>query len=219
MGARGTSTLTSGYVFARAATSSKMRAAVHAYAPSRTVWLTSPDSPVLVIQITNPMGQYEIFQKDSSNGDYTFDAKHDGKYVYCFGNEHWGASSKEVSFNVHGVVYVSEHDADKDPLETEGMAISVTLLSARSPSAICQRSPANIQGPHFHLVRHLSDLVAQVKDEQGYIVVRERTHRNTAESTNARVKWWNMFVILVVVGDFVFQVWWLRRFFEVKRVV
>lgn len=68
-------------------------------------------------------------------------------------------------------------------------------------------------------VRRLSDLLAQVKDEQQYIVFRERTHRNTAESTNARVKWWNLFVIGVVIGESLFQVWWLRRFFEVKRVV
>lgn len=64
-------------------------------------------------------------------------------------------------------------------------------------------------------VRKLSELLERVKDEQSYIVVRERTHRNTAESTNSRVKWWNMFVIGVVVGESVFQVWWLRRFFEV----
>jgi hypothetical protein len=55
-----------------------------------------------------------------SNGDYSFDAKHDGKFTYCFGNEHWGANSKEVSFNVHGIVYVAEHEAEKDPLEAEG---------------------------------------------------------------------------------------------------
>lgn len=68
-------------------------------------------------------------------------------------------------------------------------------------------------------VRKLSDLLQAVKDEQSYIVLRERTHRNTAESTNSRVKWWNLFVIGVVIGESVFQVWWLRRFFEVKRVV
>ncbi|EAQ93409.1 conserved hypothetical protein [Chaetomium globosum CBS 148.51] len=133
--------------------------------------------------ITNPMGQYEANDKAVSNGDFTFDAKHDGKYVYCFGNEHWGASSKEVSFNVHGVVYVNEADAPQDPLEVE--------------------------------VRKLTELLELVKDEQSYIVVRERTHRNTAESTNSRVKWWNVFVIAVVIGESVFQVWWLRRFFEV----
>ncbi|AEO70274.1 186df09a-4a4a-4a76-b57a-39d2336f3ef2 [Thermothielavioides terrestris] len=137
--------------------------------------------------ITNPIGQYEFNERSVSNGDFSFDAKHDGKYIYCFGNEHWGASSKEVSFNVHGVVYVSEADVPQDPLEAE--------------------------------VRKLSELLERVKDEQSYIVVRERTHRNTAESTNSRVKWWNLFVIGVVIGESIFQVWWLRRFFEVKRVV
>lgn len=65
-------------------------------------------------------------------------------------------------------------------------------------------------------MRQLSELVSQVKDEQGYIVVRERTHRNTAESTNARVKWWSIFQILVLGAEGVFQVWWLKRFFEVS---
>ncbi|KAK9770696.1 hypothetical protein AB5N19_00296 [Seiridium cardinale] len=137
--------------------------------------------------IQNPTGLYETYQKTVSNGDFSFDARHDGKFTYCFGNEHWGANSKEVSFNVHGIVYVAEHEADKDPLESE--------------------------------VRKLSELLESVKDEQSYIVVRERTHRNTAESTNSRVKWWNLFVIGMVIGESVFQVWWLRRFFEVKRVV
>ncbi|KAL2124738.1 hypothetical protein VTJ04DRAFT_1103 [Mycothermus thermophilus] len=137
--------------------------------------------------ITNPIGQFEVNDKSVSNGDFSFDAKHDGKYTYCFGNEHWGATSKEVSFNVHGIVYVSEADVPQDPLEVE--------------------------------VRKLSEMLERVKDEQSYIVVRERTHRNTAESTNSRVKWWNIFVIAVVIGESVFQVWWLRRFFEVKRVV
>jgi p24 family protein beta-1 len=66
------------------------------------------------------MGQYEFFEKSVSNGDFSFTSKHDGKHVYCFGNEHWGAHSKEVSFNVHGIVYVSESDAPSDPLELEG---------------------------------------------------------------------------------------------------
>lgn len=66
-------------------------------------------------------------------------------------------------------------------------------------------------------MRQLSELVSQVKDEQGYIVVRERTHRNTAESTNARVKWWSIFQLLVLSANGGFQVWWLKRFFEVSH--
>lgn len=67
-----------------------------------------------------------------------------------------------------------------------------------------------------YLVKQLSELLAQVKDEQSYIVVRERTHRNTAESTNSRVKWWSIFQLGVLIGQGGFQVWWLKRFFEVK---
>ena len=66
-------------------------------------------------------------------------------------------------------------------------------------------------------VKSLSELLSQVKDEQAYIVIRERTHRNTAESTNARVKWWSVFQLGVLVGMCIFQVWWLKRFFEVSR--
>lgn len=62
----------------------------------------------------------------------------------------------------------------------------------------------------------MSDLVAQVKDEQSYIIVRERVHRNTAESTNSRIKWWSIFQLTVLVGQGFFQVWWLKRFFEVS---
>ncbi|KAK0509551.1 hypothetical protein JMJ35_007945 [Cladonia borealis] len=137
--------------------------------------------------IVDPTNMYLQNQKAVSSGDYSFDARNDGKHTYCFSNEAWSASTKEVSFNVHGIVYVPESEAPSDPLEKE--------------------------------VKELTELLQQVKDEQSYIIVRERTHRNTAESTNARVKWWSIFQLGVLIGEGIFQVWWLKRFFEVKRVV
>ncbi|CAF9937401.1 MAG: p24 complex component [Heterodermia speciosa] len=137
--------------------------------------------------ILDPSGKNFIHERGVSSGDHSFDAHQDGKFEYCFSNEHWSASSKEVSFNVHGIVYVPDAEAPSDPLEAE--------------------------------VKQLSELLNQVKDEQSYIVIRERTHRNTAESTNGRVKWWSIFQLGVLLGEGIFQVWWLKRFFEVKRVV
>lgn len=78
--------------------------------------------------MTNPTGSFEINERSVSNGDHSFTAHYDGKYTYCFGNQHWGANSKEVSFNVHGVVYVSETEYQSDPLEAEGMFTSSLLL-------------------------------------------------------------------------------------------
>ena len=57
---------------------------------------------------------------------------HDGKFVYCFSNEHWSASSKDISFNVHGIVYVPEAEAPSDPLEAEGRAYLRDRFSANS---------------------------------------------------------------------------------------
>ncbi len=71
-------------------------------------------------QIQNPANGYEAHERAVSNGDHSFTAQHDGKYLYCFSNEHWSASTKDVSFNVHGIVYVPESDAPSDPLEAEG---------------------------------------------------------------------------------------------------
>jgi hypothetical protein len=146
---------------------------------------------------------YEAHERAVSTGDFSFTALHDGKYIYCFSNEHWSASSKEVSFNVHGIVYVPEAEAPSDPLEQEGESLPCLLLE--------------LPGANNSSVRHLSELLAQVKDEQSYIVVRERIHRNTAESTNARVKWWSIFQMGVLIGEGIFQVWWLKRFFEVGK--
>jgi hypothetical protein len=135
-----------------------------------------------------------------SSGDHSFTATEDGKYTYCFNNEHWGANTKEISFNVHGVVYVPESEAPQDPLEKEG-----EFARKWRCGWVLMRA-----------VKQMSELVSQVKDEQSYIVVRERIHRNTAESTNARIKWWSIFQLLVLTGQGFFQVWWLKRFFEVS---
>ncbi|EMD01314.1 hypothetical protein BAUCODRAFT_60789 [Baudoinia panamericana UAMH 10762] len=134
--------------------------------------------------VQDPAGGFPVKETTVSSGDHSFEAQQDGKYTYCFSNENWAANSKEVSFNVHGIVYVPESEASQDPLERE--------------------------------VKQLNELLAQVKDEQSYIVVRERMHRNTAESTNSRVKWWSIFQLGVLLGEGIFQVWWLKRFFEVK---
>lgn len=67
-----------------------------------------------------PNNAYQIHERTVSAGDHSFEAKEDGRYTYCFSNENWSANTKEVSFNVHGIVYVPESEAPQDPLEKEG---------------------------------------------------------------------------------------------------
>lgn len=70
------------------------------------------------------------YKQAISNEDYSFTAQNDGKFTYCFSNEGWTSNSKEVSFNVHGIVYVPESEMSQDPLENEGkMEIPLSILS------------------------------------------------------------------------------------------
>ncbi|KAM0750520.1 supernatant protein factor, C-terminal domain-containing protein [Meredithblackwellia eburnea MCA 4105] len=66
-------------------------------------------------------------------------------------------------------------------------------------------------------IRALSSALEAVKEEQEYIVVRERLHRDTAESTNDRVKYWSIVQTMMLFGVCGWQVFYLKRFFEVKR--
>lgn len=58
-----------------------------------------------------------------------------------------------------------------------------------------------------------------VKQEQEYMQVRDRIHRSINESTNSRVVMWSFFEALILVAMTVGQVYYLKRFFEVRRVV
>ncbi|KAF8525385.1 supernatant protein factor C-terminal domain-containing protein [Gautieria morchelliformis] len=66
-------------------------------------------------------------------------------------------------------------------------------------------------------IRDLANGLQSVKDEQEYIVIRERVHRNTAESTNDRVKWWSIIQAIVLFAVVAWQIYYLKSFFEVKR--
>ena len=59
-------------------------------------------------------------------------------------------------------------------------------------------------------LRALAGGFLAVKDEQEYISIRERTHRNTAESTNDRVKWWSVAQFIILFAVVAWQVYYLK---------
>lgn len=69
------------------------------------------------------------------------------------------------------------------------------------------------------MIKELSQSLTNVKHEQEYMQVRDRIHRSINESTNSRVVMWAFFEALVLIVMTVGQVYYLKRFFEVRRVV
>jgi len=128
-----------------------------------------------------------------SNGKYTFAAHMDGVYKYCFSNQMSTMTPKIVMFNM---------DIGETPSE-EGEAGGE------------EGSQNKLEG----MIKELSAALTGVKHEQDYMQVRDRIHRNINESTNSRVVMWSFFEALVLVSMTIGQIYYLKRFFEVRRVV
>lgn len=85
-------------------------------------------------------------------------------------------------------------------------------MRTSSPFHIADRLPfhAEIVAPIEREIRSMAHGLTSVKDEQEYIMIRERTHRNTAESTNSRVKWWSILQAVVLFAVVAWQVYYLK---------
>ncbi|XP_022906153.1 transmembrane emp24 domain-containing protein 2-like [Onthophagus taurus] len=126
-----------------------------------------------------------------SSGKYIFSADKPGVYTYCFSNKMSTMTPKVVMFNM----LVGE--APKEEKSADG------------------ESASKLED----MIRELSGSLASVKHEQEYMQVRDRIHRAINESTNSRVVLWSFFEALIIAGMTVGQIYYLKRFFEVRRVV
>ena len=148
------------------------------------------------VKITGPDNK-EIYKGErESSGKYTFAAHMDGVYTYCFGNQMSTMTPKVVMFTMEIV-----------PPGAVG--------NANEAGADSTANSAKLE----EMVRELSTALTAVKHEQEYMEVRERVHRTINENTNSRVVLWAVFEALVLVSMAVGQVYYLKRFFEVRRVV
>lgn len=129
-----------------------------------------------------------------STGTVSITAQKDGRHEYCFSNQMSTVVDKLVSFNVHGIVY------------TDGDGALPVFDALCQPLSIIIDTIAPIERE----IRSLAAGLMSVKDEQEYIVIRERTHRNTAESTNERVKWWSVAQVVILFAVVGWQVYYLK---------
>lgn len=61
-------------------------------------------------RIRDPSGRLLFEQLHKDTGTYDFIAEMDGRYKYCFSNEFSALTDKSLSFNVHGVLYLTDEE-------------------------------------------------------------------------------------------------------------
>jgi hypothetical protein len=68
-------------------------------------------------------------------------------------------------------------------------------------------------------IRKLYDTTQSIAAEQRYQKAREARFRDTSESTNARVVWWSIFQIAIVVLSAIWQIRHLKSFFKKNKLI
>jgi len=145
------------------------------------------------IKISDPEGKVIHEGEKESSGKYTFSANIAGAYVYCFANQKGTMAPKTVMFTM---------DVGEAP---------------RAAGAANENEVGHTKLDD--MIRELAGALTSIKHEQEYMNVRDKFHRAINESTNSRVVLWSTFEALVLVIMTVGQVYYLKRFFEVRRVV
>lgn len=150
------------------------------------------------VKIVGPDGRMIYQGERESSGKYTFAAHTTGVYTYCFSNQKSTMTPKVVMFNM---------DIDENRKQNDENAVGEG-----------QEGDSN-HGKLDDMIKDLSTSLWGVKNEQEYMQVRDRNHRAINESTNFRVVVWAFFEAMVLVCVTVGQIFYLKRFFEVRRIV
>lgn len=153
------------------------------------------------INIYAPDGETIHNGERESNGRYTFPAAKDGLYKYCFSNKMSTMTPKVVMFSmdVGDSAEKPEHQERTDEEKKENGEGGDNKLE--------------------EMIKELSAALSGVKHEQDYMEVRERVHRSINDNTNSRVVLWSVFEAVVLLSMTLGQVYYLKQFFEVRRVV
>ena len=122
----------------------------------------------------------------------------DGAYTYCFSNHMSSMTVKVVVFSIDIVPPSKQVPGGSPPGADPHDADSLKL---------------------DEMIKELSNTLTAVKHEQEYMEVRERVHRSINENTNSRVVIWAIFEAVILVSMTIGQIYYLKRFFEVRRVV
>lgn len=135
------------------------------------------------LQIRGPNDQEMWAVRQRSQAHFHVVAAQDGLHSICFENRLSSRAVKTVAFSIH----VGD-DVFKELAQHEHLT------------------------PLEQEISQLADNLQTVVDEQHYYWSRERRHRDTSESTNARVLWFSVAETLVILAMAGWQFWSLRAF-------
>eukprot|EP00099_Drosophila_melanogaster_P020197 NP_611629.1 uncharacterized protein Dmel_CG9308 [Drosophila melanogaster] len=148
------------------------------------------------VEIAGPDDDRLHHSKQDTMGSFTFTAMKEGRYQLCFDNKMSTMTPKILMFQFH-----------------VARAIEFYMDSSKRVDDVIEQ--ATVQS----MINQLSAKLGAVKMEQEYMHFRYRGHLEVSDMVELRVLAWSIFGPMMLIITAVLEVYYLKHFFEVKRVV
>jgi hypothetical protein len=149
-------------------------------------------------QITDSVTGQIVYSRDDDAGTFAFTTESGGEFQFCF---------NDIATPGQRIPYGQKRRA--------GLEIR-TGVDARDYAEIATKENLN----KLELeVRKVEDGVADILNDLKYMSRREEKMRNTNESTNARVMWLSVVYVCVLVSLGIWQIFYLKRYFQQKKLL
>jgi len=164
-----------------------------------TFWISRGGLLDIDLRVNGPYNEQIYSGMQFETSQFEFMSRTPGPHSICFNNEmsRWTAKFVEFEIEIDGK---KEFYSDKKSQQEEFLTPGVLT-------------------PVEHSLGEIDRALETIRVDLMYLRGRESAHRDTAESTNERVLWYSVIESLVLVTISLGQVYYLRKFFEVKRAI
>lgn len=157
------------------------------------------DGQVLDMKIVDSLGNEHRSKKDlAGTVKVAFTSAYSAAFDVCFTNhqERKWSRHTELSREIE--------------LEIESGAAARDWNAVQAAEKL---KPAEVE------LKKVEEMTKEIAAQLQYLKVREATMRDTNESTNSRVKYFSILVIMSLVGFGTWQILYLRHYFKVKHII
>ncbi|EDW91161.1 transmembrane emp24 domain-containing protein 2 [Drosophila yakuba] len=148
------------------------------------------------VEISGPDDDRLHHSQQDTLGSFTFTAMKEGQYQLCFDNKMSTLTPKILMFQFQ-----------------VARAIEFYMDSSKRGDDVIEQ--AAVQS----MINELSAKLGAVKMEQEYMHFRYRGHLEVSDMVELRVLAWSIFAPMMLIITAVLEIYYLKHFFEVKRVV
>ncbi|KAL6964371.1 hypothetical protein U1Q18_035426 [Sarracenia purpurea var. burkii] len=154
-------------------------------------------SPSISVKVTSPYGNNLHHQENVTHGQFAFTTSEGGNYLACFwvdGHHQGGGAAGAVSVSLDWK----------------------TGIAAKDWESVARKE--KIEGLELEL-RKLEGAVEAIHENLLYLRSKEAEMRTVSEATNSRVAWFSIMSLGICIVVSVFQLWYLKRFFQKKKLI